>query len=85
MEATMEDETEKKHFLFFITPSPTIQTDALRSKDKQIYLKFSLDGFFVGNVDAVEEFANILVLDQDALLNGRGRLGHLRKSTIFRM
>jgi len=51
----------------------TIQSDAFRfrNKAKQISLEFSLDGFFVGNVDSVEEFANILVLDQDTLLDGR--------------
>jgi len=65
----------KKHFssLFFKSPKQTIQSDAFRfrSRAEQISLEFPLDGFFVGNVDSVEEFANILVLDQDTLLDGR--------------
>jgi len=38
-------------------------------------LKLSLDGFFVGDVDTVEELADILVLDENALLDLRGGLG----------
>jgi len=40
-------------------------------------LIFSLDGLFLGDVDAVEELTDVLVLDEDALLDLGGRLGDL--------
>jgi len=46
-------------------------------------LKLSLDGFFVGDVDAVEELADVLVLDQDALLDLGGGLGDQLEVVAF--
>merc|ERR1711872_292279 len=49
----------------------------LHPKRRPSSLVFSLDGLFLGDVDAVEELTDVLVLDEDALLDLGGGLRDL--------